>query len=525
MGIELNGKAIAHAQSLIAAGKVDKTVGGWSISAAEENAMLGDPPDWDEYSKWFLGRDPDENPDTKGAWKYPTGKGGKVHRGALIGDRQRAGQFHAEAIFEAAGRLIREIDGSGEKNYGEADPAPFEIFRAGRHTASDGAVIDFSAADLGLAARAYDPAIHEAPLVVGHPRTDDPAYGWVKGLRSDGSSLIAAPHQVDSAFAELVRSGRFKKISASFYTPESPQNPAPGTYYLRHVGFLGAQPPALKGLKPVAFADGGEGLIEFDIAIERRVGMQRGAEFHEAGLRKVVHHLRRVREHILRKHGKEEADATVPEEHLQELEDEARLEGEEERSREEAPRGRGTGMMAGGAAAYAEGGRRVVVSTSPEIEKKIADLQRREAEFAEKMRALEVRERAAIHERNVAFYERLEKEGRMLPANRALAVAVLDFAASADKPATIEFGEGAEKKSMFIADSIKLLLSSQPKVVTYREVAHAGEGGEDTEEATKERMIAEFMEKHKGASYRDALLEVSKTAPHLFGLAVKPKQQ
>ncbi|OYW21050.1 MAG: hypothetical protein B7Z43_11640, partial [Sphingomonas sp. 12-62-6] len=37
-------------------------------------------------------------------------------------------------------------------------------------------------ADLAATAAAYDPAKFEAPIVVGHPALDAPAYGWVRGL-------------------------------------------------------------------------------------------------------------------------------------------------------------------------------------------------------------------------------------------------------------------------------------------------------------------------------------------------------
>ena len=105
--------------------------------------------------------------------------------------------------------------------------------------------------------------MHEAPIVIGHPSDNAPAYGWVSGLSFDeGAGLEAEPAQVEAQFAEMVADGRFKKVSASFYTPESASNPAPGVYYLRHVGFLGAQPPAVKGLKPVAFAEDDEGVVE-----------------------------------------------------------------------------------------------------------------------------------------------------------------------------------------------------------------------------------------------------------------------
>lgn len=139
---------------------------------------------------------------------------------------------------------------------------PIQIFRPGQHTASNGAALDFTEAHLAASAAAYDPAKHEAPIVVGHPTHDAPAYGWVKSLAyADG--LEAEPHQVDPAFAEMFAAGRFKKISASFYTPDSPSNPVPGVYYLRHVGCLGAQPPAVKGLRNPEFADAEEGVVEF----------------------------------------------------------------------------------------------------------------------------------------------------------------------------------------------------------------------------------------------------------------------
>jgi hypothetical protein len=143
-----------------------------------------------------------------------------------------------------------------------------QIFRAGRHTAMSGATLAFSDVDLEATAAAYDPAKSEAPIVVGHPTTDGPAYGWVRSLSFADGRLEAEPHQVDPAFAELVEAGRFKKISASFFTPGAANNPVPGVYYLRHVGFLGAQPPAVKGLRSPSFdgADTDEGILSFTVA-------------------------------------------------------------------------------------------------------------------------------------------------------------------------------------------------------------------------------------------------------------------
>jgi len=119
------------------------------------------------------------------------------------------------------------------------------------------------AAGIGLvqlqeAVESYDPTLHEAPIVIGHPRDNEPAYGWIEALSLNGSTLQASPRQIDADFAELMQAGRYKKVSASFYMPGHPNNPAPGQCYFRHLAVLGAQPPAIKGLNPINFNDSTE---------------------------------------------------------------------------------------------------------------------------------------------------------------------------------------------------------------------------------------------------------------------------
>lgn len=145
---------------------------------------------------------------------------------------------------------------------------PIHIFRVGTHIANNGMSITFSADDLAATVAAYDPAKHEAPLVVGHPVIDDPAYGWVQSLAAVGDDLEATPRQVEAAFAEMVNDERFNRISASFFLPTSPSNPVPGVYYIKHVGFLGAAAPAVKGLRKPTFnlADSSESVtVEFSL--------------------------------------------------------------------------------------------------------------------------------------------------------------------------------------------------------------------------------------------------------------------
>lgn len=126
---------------------------------------------------------------------------------------------------------------------------------SGRHMAMQDATITF--AEQATLPPRQTPVTRSGtrlPLVIGHPAVDGPAWGWASRLAAGKDGLFASPSQLDPAFAKLVRAGRFKKVSASFYAPDNPNNFVPGVYYLRHVGFLGAQPPAVKGLAPVNFA-------------------------------------------------------------------------------------------------------------------------------------------------------------------------------------------------------------------------------------------------------------------------------
>lgn len=129
-----------------------------------------------------------------------------------------------------------------------------EIFRTGRHISDAGETLVFLASDIVEIANGYAPHLREAPLTVGHPADNLPAYGWVDSLvaSADGRLLMKA-HKVQPAFSEAVRAGRFRKRSASFYPPRHPNNPTPGRWYLRHVAFLGAQQPAVAGLRDISF--------------------------------------------------------------------------------------------------------------------------------------------------------------------------------------------------------------------------------------------------------------------------------
>jgi len=120
-----------------------------------------------------------------------------------------------------------------------------EIFKGGEQRDSQGRVHDGNAL-IDKAISMFNPNQNEPPIVIGHPKNNDPSFGWVKELKKIGNTLYAKFKDVVPEFEDLVKRGLFKKRSVAFYPDGS----------IRHVGFLGAVPPAVKGLADLNFTEG-----------------------------------------------------------------------------------------------------------------------------------------------------------------------------------------------------------------------------------------------------------------------------
>lgn len=118
-----------------------------------------------------------------------------------------------------------------------------QIFKTGKQTDSNGVERIWSIRDLDQIAETYNPANHEAPVVIGHPKDNAPAFGWVEKVWREGEILWAGLKDLVPEFVDLVKQGLFKKRSISLYPDLT----------LRHIGFLGAMPPAIKGLADIQF--------------------------------------------------------------------------------------------------------------------------------------------------------------------------------------------------------------------------------------------------------------------------------
>lgn len=353
-----------------------------------------------------------------------------------------------------------------------------EVFKAGKHVSASGESITFSEKEVAAIAANYDPALHKAPLVVGHPKDNSPSFGRAASFGVVGGKLFASCDEVDASFAEAVNAKRYPKVSLSLYKPSSPSNPKPGVYYPRHIGFLGGMPPAVKGLADASFAGGADDFVSLELA------------FAEG-----------------------DAPATAPAGEQPKppaSEEKPKADDDEMKSKVDAlmkalPATLDDAARDKAAKFFAE-----LLATQP----KPAET----AEHAERRRKLEEGERALANEKrtmrrekNATFLNGLREKGVMLPVSQETALAFMDRL-HGDGADVASFGESETRP----ADQIfrEDFLSRIPPAVSFSEVSAAG--GEDREldaEQLGKRAAAHREEQRaKGVniSQTQAVHEVSK---------------
>lgn len=169
-----------------------------------------------------------------------------------------------------------------------------EVFKAGTHTDSKGRKISFSQADLDQ--MIVNHALGAAPAVIGHPKDTAPAYAQVEEYKREGDSLFAKFTKINPAFEAGVESGAYFNRSVSVHKDDT------HGWRVRHVGWLGAVPPAIDGLQPVEFSVDDDSCFEFSAPGYSLVW----------GLESAAKLMRRLRDRMIEKDGLEAADATLP---------------------------------------------------------------------------------------------------------------------------------------------------------------------------------------------------------------------
>ncbi|MFY1053535.1 peptidase [Ectopseudomonas khazarica] len=371
--------------------------------------------------------------------------------------------------------------------------ATLPILPAGRHTALDGRPVEFTEAILQEIVETYDPALHEAPLVIGHPKLNGPAYGWAKSLEMRDGMLFAEPHQVVPEFAEAANRKMYKKRSASVYLPDSPGNPVPGKHYLRHIGFLGAMPPAIKGIPDAAleFAED-DGALALEFA---------ELPYAMGGITEI---LRRLRDYFVEREGAERADQMIPTWQLQSIEEDARRRADDKKAANaftafsEQPTEAGAEAAAASAAAAAEpdnaspGGGKATSAADADVldkptqqepsmtpEEREQQLVEREQKVAGEEAKIALRQAEEKRTAATEFAEGLVAQGKLLPRQKLPMVElILSLPA-----APLEFAEGDQQVTKGGEEVLRDLFESLPPQVDFAEKSRGNSRDLDVDDA------------------------------------------
>lgn len=347
-----------------------------------------------------------------------------------------------------------------------------EIFRGGKQIDSNGNPHDGDKL-IDAAVSSFNAEQYKPPLVLGHPEMDSPAYGWVNAVKAavvNGIKTLLADVAPVEALKDWVNAGLYRNRSAAFY--------ADGR--LRHVGFLGGTPPAVKGLAPLpAFADGEAVVFEIE-STKTEAGAKapgKGATMKFSAFLEAIN--------IFKKLGGKDEDID---------------------------------MIAPTASAPAKANDPATGKTFTE-----ADIEAAKAEAAEQARAAEQakfaeaekqRAAAARKDQIKAFCEAGVAAGKIAPAWVKAGIATFMEQLAAEQQAAIVFCEGAGKKTP--AAWFTEFLDGLPKLIEFSEVATRDKDVGDDDGQKREQLVTTFMEQNPKASYKDAVLAVAKDHPQLF---------
>jgi len=328
----------------------------------------------------------------------------------------------------------------------------FDVFRCGSHVDRFGREVTITRDDIDAAIASYQ--TNSAPIVVGHPSLNAPAFGWIGAFRRIGDVVQAKASTVADEFADLVKRHLYKNRSLAF---------GPGPRF-RHVGFLGAVAPAVKGLNEIQFATKEDVM---DIEFSEPVPEPTAAAAPEA-----------VPE-----------SAPAPEQ-ASPQESSAEMRPAEQSQAEEA---------------QAEDEEKLASdqrSVSSELDSLREDLKKAREEVARMQAEVKRAQAKSRHTEFAAYTDGLVKCGK-LPA--ASCARVHEFMEFLDQSGSYEFSEGSEP----VLERFKTLLDTVLKPVEFSELCTEAEAPAPSTPEDMARQIAAYRQEHKGANISEVMAHIN----------------
>ncbi len=304
--------------------------------------------------------------------------------------------------------------------------ARIHLARPGKYTDAHGRAVTLGADRLKSLAASYKPGTDKAPLVLGHPTEGAPAFGWVDTLEVDAKGdLYGNVSQVSPELSDAVKAGRYRNVSMSFYPKGSGNSPAPAAEALRHVGILGAEVPAIRGLTPLSLADGDDA-VTVDFGDGGRIGWW-----------SVKQAVRAFRDWVIERDGVDAADKAIPTYLIDNLDTAAREAREADETSPSFTDQPETPM-------HPEKQPVDLTARAAELDTREADVKRREAEIA----AVDA---AAADAAAIAFADGLIGKGKLAPAGKATVVELHKRLAGDDAPVSLSDGSSKPALAAFEA--------------------------------------------------------------------------
>lgn len=328
-----------------------------------------------------------------------------------------------------------------------------ELFRAGSQTDSSGHTKEWTEKDLDKIVSQFKSEGDEVPATLGHKVTDAPAFAWFKKVWRDGNTLFGEMGDIVPEFATMLKNKMFKNRSIALRPDLS----------LRHIAFLGAERPAIKGLENFAFKAEDEEFTTIEFS-----------ENDETILTAIKETITNLFTKELKPEDSEMAEL-----------EEAKL--------------------------------------------KIAELEKSNGEFSEKVKTLESEKETISKELETekntfseykenqvksefsAYLDKQIEAGKIFPANKE---ANLKLMLSLNGQESLDYAEGDETVKKSQVDVFKANLESAKEVINFSETATKDKSASGDASVEISRLVKEKMDKSE-MSYSNAFREVQSENPEL----------
>jgi hypothetical protein len=326
----------------------------------------------------------------------------------------------------------------------------------------------------------YNTELAETPLCIGHPKADDPAFGWVEKFRRVGDILQALPSKILPEFRDAVNQGLYKYVSAKIRPNDT----------IAHIGFLGAAAPAVSGLGAVTLSEEDAGIT---------VELSSDTWLEKSLFRRVIGFFQKLRDAQIEEGGVDEADKVITAddiasftrdiENLEDCPDQVTSPSttlSEEGSVD--PKELKRLLDAANADLATANSKNVELSAA--LTKATGELATVKTEFSSLQKKVADDAAAAVTAELSEYCDEAVKQGKLKAGDKKPTLALMELAVRGGE---IELTEGDKTTKKSALDYLKALIAAKKPSVTFSEVATSDKVGHATDLSEAEGLSREII--------------------------------